>query len=77
MLKKRHTYYIRFSFVYEDFDLIDYITSRECTDLDNMLDYIYTYLINRVLDMKLGKLVSIIIYIDEYKRDCITYVDCF
>lgn len=78
MLKKRELYYIRFSFLYEDCDMIDYITNRECTSLDNMLDYIYTFLINRVLDMKLGKLISIEIYKDDYKSDCLIYIDvCF
>lgn len=75
MLVKRDKYYILYTFLYADCDLVEYLTSRECTDLDNMIDYAY-HLANR-LEEKFGECISIEIYKNMYTSETLVYVTTF
>ena len=50
-------------------DLIKYITDRECTDLDSMIDYCYAWL-NKFED-KYGTCLEIKIYKSEEKYNLV------
>lgn len=68
---KYKKYYLVFTFIYEDCDMIEYVTSRKCTDLDYMIDYCFAW-IDKFGD-KFGECIEIEIYENSHANDFLVY----